>query len=134
MTKKFVPTKEQRDLVEAAAAVGTPHDDICLLLKDITAKTLRKHFPDELKRGAVKANVRVGGALFTLATTKGPGQATAAIYWTKTRMGWRETAQAIEHSGPDGKPIEVRKIERVIIRPSAPDPAGKSKDKRAKED
>ncbi|UFW91043.1 hypothetical protein BjapCC829_21890 [Bradyrhizobium barranii] len=121
-------------MVEVAAAVGTPHEDICLLITGISPKTLRKHFADELKRGMVKANVAVGGALYTLATSKGPGQATAAIYWTKTRMGWRETAQAIEHSGPDGKPIEVRKIERVIIRPGATDPATKGKDKRAKED
>jgi hypothetical protein len=30
----------------------------------------------------------------------------AAIFWLKTRAGWRET-NIIEHSGPQGGPLEV---------------------------
>jgi hypothetical protein len=133
VSKKYVPTKEHRDTVIAATAVGTPQDDICLLL-GITGKTLRKNYAAEIKLGMIKANVQVGGALFNLATKAGPGQATAAIYWTKVRMGWREPAQGIELTGKDGKPIEVRKIERVIIRPGEANPPAASKGKRAKED
>jgi hypothetical protein len=40
---------------------------------------------------------------------------TAAIWWTKCRMGWKETIRE-EHTGPDGKPIEtVHVIERRIV-------------------
>ena len=47
--------------------------------------------------------------LFEQATgQRGDGSAavTAAIFWLKTRARWKETI-ATEHSGPDGKPIEI---------------------------
>jgi hypothetical protein len=37
---------------------------------------------------------------------------TAAIFWAKTRMGWKETA-VTEVMGKDGGPIETREV--VII-------------------
>jgi hypothetical protein len=35
----------------------------------------------------------------------------AAMFWAKTRMGWRET-QEIEHTGKDGGPVEVAVLSR----------------------
>ena len=36
----------------------------------------------------------------------------------KTKGGWREAPQAVEHSGPDGGPIGARLvIENVVVRP-----------------
>src|SRR4029078_5898989 len=105
----------------AMAAIGTDQKDTARVLK-IAPKTLRKHFRDELDLGMVQANAKVGGALFTAATTPGTGQVTAAIFWAKTRMGWKEPAQAHEHTGPDGKPIQhaVSTITRTIVRPQTP--------------
>lgn len=127
---EFQPTDKQRNLVKAMCAVGVLQDDIASLLR-VTAKTLRKHFRHELDHGMMEANAAVGGALFTAATTKGPSQVTAAIYWTKVRMGWREPVQSHEHTGKDGKPIEVRQITRIVIDPRAPDTAPKA-DQKAK--
>lgn len=90
-------------MVEQMSAVGIPQESICLVIRDgIDDKTLRKHFRRELDTAAVKANAKVGGTLFNKAMA---GDTTAAIFWAKTRMGWKEK-QHHEHSGPDGDPIE----------------------------
>ena len=81
-------TKEDRKLVETLAGYGLPHDDIALLIKDgITRKTLAKHFRRELDAGKAKANAKIAQSLFKQATE---GNITAAIFWAKTQMGWRE--------------------------------------------
>jgi len=103
----FVPTKEQRDNVEALAGYGIAHEEICRLVinprtgRPIDDKTLRRHFRSELGTGYVKANAKVVQSLYAQATG---GNVTAAIWWTKARMGW---AERVEHSGKDGGPIDL---------------------------
>lgn len=87
------------------AACGLPEADIGRVL-GIDAKTLRKHYRAELDLGHVKANARVAANLFRMATGTGREAITAAIFWCKTRMGWRETL-INEHTGKDGGPIQV---------------------------
>ena len=78
----FQPTEEQKRLVKSMAALGTRHEDIATIL-EVTAKTLRKHFRQELTRGAIEANAKVGQTLFSMATS---GRNIAAtIYWERTR-------------------------------------------------
>lgn len=77
------------------AGFGIPQESICLLVKDkwgkpICVDTLVKYFANELAVGEVKANTQVVGALFKNATSDGPGSVTAQIWWTKSRMRWRE--------------------------------------------
>jgi hypothetical protein len=90
----FRPTDEQRRQVEAMVGYGIPEAQIALLIinpqtnRPIDEKTLRRHFRDEIDRGQVKANAAVAQSLFKLATS---GNVTAAIFWIKTRMGWKET-------------------------------------------
>ncbi len=45
--------------------------------------------------------------LYRKATGEGREAVTAAIFWLKTRAGWKETTSH-EIGGRDGKPIEVR--------------------------
>lgn len=93
----FEPTIDQRKLVEALSGYGVPHDEIRLLVVDhrmgrpIAKNTLYRAFRQELDVGATKANAKVAGNLFRHATGDGPGSVTAAIFWTKVRMGWKET-------------------------------------------
>lgn len=103
---KFKPTKEERKQVEAMAGYGVPHEQIAVLIGEdgIDADTLKKHFKKELAQGKAKANARVGQTLFQKATA---GDTTAAIWWSKTQMGWKDT-QAHEISGPDGSAIKVQ--------------------------
>ena len=50
---EYVPTADQRALVENAAAFGLTQADIAAQLK-IDENTLRKHFRDELSSGKFK--------------------------------------------------------------------------------
>ena len=87
---KFVPTVEQRRMVRSMAAYGIRQEEIAACLGIRCAKTLRRHFREELDRAAPEANARVAQSLFQMATT---GKSTAAaIFWMKTRGRWREQA------------------------------------------
>ena len=66
----------------------------------IDAKTLRKHYREELDTGRIKATAKVAESLFRKATGDGSQSVTAAIFWLKTRGGWRETP-----SGPSRRPL-----------------------------
>lgn len=106
MPAAFIPTKEQSIAVSVMAACGVPQADIARQLakpggKAIDLKTLRKAFRRELDEGMRTANSLVARALFKKATGDGPQSVTAAIFWLKTRAGWKET-NTTELVGPDG--------------------------------
>jgi hypothetical protein len=98
------PTDEQRKMVEAMAGYGVPHDDIAAVL-DVAPKTLRKHCDRELRIGKIKANANVGKSLYEQACgapaqfdedgnqvrAELPRVVSAAIFWAKAQMGWKET-------------------------------------------
>ncbi|ANT53272.1 hypothetical protein [Mesorhizobium amorphae] len=107
------PDEASRRQVEALAGYGVPETGIADMV-GIDPKTLRKHYRHELRIGHTKANSAVAQSLFRKATGEGQQSVTAAIFWAKTRMGWKETI-VNEHSG---EPIQT--ISRVIIGP--PDP------------
>jgi len=108
----FKPTDSERKQVEALSGYGLPIEQIAVLVRDgIHVDTLRKHFAQELISGKAKANGQVGKTLFQKVMA---GDTTAAIWWSKTQMRWKEV-QHHEHSGIDGAPIEYRKIERVVV-------------------
>ena len=85
----FKPTDDERKMVEQMTAVGIPQESQCLVIRDgIDDKTLRKHFRRELDTAKTKANAKVGGMLFNKIMN---GDMTAAIFWAKTQMNWKET-------------------------------------------
>ena len=84
--KAYEPTEETRAKVENLAAAGIRNEDIALYL-GITRPTLDKYYKEELKIGTVKANAAVAKTLYQQAMD---GNTTAAIFWLKTRAGWRE--------------------------------------------
>ena len=81
------PTDETRARVESLSAAGTRYEDIAAYL-GITRATLDKYYKDELKIGTIKANAAIANTLYKQALD---GNTTAAIFWLKTRAGWRET-------------------------------------------
>jgi len=108
----FSPTDEERRQVEALSGYGLPQEQIAILIRGgIHLDTLRTHFATELVAGKAKANGQIGKTLFQKAIS---GDTTAAIWWSKTQMRWKEVQQH-EHTGADGGPINVQKIERVIV-------------------
>ena len=99
--KTFEPTEEHRKQVEAMKGYGIPEEQIAKLITNpntdgaICRETLRKHFARELEVGDAKASAKIAESLYKQAIA---GNTTASIWWTKTRMGWKET-QVTEHSG-----------------------------------
>lgn len=112
----FVPSDDERKQVEALSGYGLPQEQIAILIRGgIGLDTLREHFATELVSGKAKANGQVGKTLFQKAMG---GDTAAMIWWSKSQMRWAET-QKHEHTGSDGAPIEIKKIERVLIDASA---------------
>lgn len=94
------PTPELRHIVQLHATIGTQQSVIADII-GIDAKTLRKHYREELDQSMAKANAQVGGALFNKAKN---GDTTAMIFWMKTRAGWKETVRS-EHASDADNPL-----------------------------
>jgi len=91
-----------RKVIVAMASFGIPHENIARSI-GIDAKTMRKYYPDELAVSATNANAKIAESLYNNATS---GNVTAQIWWTKARMGWKETTRQ-ELTGEDGGPVQV---------------------------
>jgi len=97
---------DTRNQVYELSKVGTRYEDIATILS-ISADTLTKYYPDELKKGRIEANAVIANTLYEKA--KG-GDTTSMIFWLKSRAQWKET-QKHEHGGdPDGAPVHVKVI------------------------
>ncbi|MGD9507034.1 MAG: hypothetical protein AB7X49_00545 [Geminicoccaceae bacterium] len=74
------------------AGYGISADDIAIVL-GVDVDTLKRDYRSGLKGAAIKANPKVAESLFRKATAaEGREGVTAAIFWLKTRAGWKETA------------------------------------------
>jgi len=113
MTVEHVPSEEWRRQVETASGYGLPHEQIAVLV-GIDDKTLRKHYRKELDQGMAKANAQVVKSLFGKCTSG--DDTTAMIWWTKTRLGWKDLSR-VEHVGSEGGPIQINSIMRTIVDP-----------------
>jgi hypothetical protein len=87
-----VPTDLSRRTVALGMFIGYTHEQIARLI-EIDEHTLRKHYPDELARGAERMGAAVAGNLFAIATQQQDRKAalTACIFIAKTRLRWRES-------------------------------------------
>ena len=102
----FKPTDDERKQVGQMVAVGIPQEQIAMVIRDgIDADTLAKHFKKEIRESKILANAKVGGTLFNKVMN---GDTSAAIFWAKTQMGWKET-NVQEHTG------KIETIERVFV-------------------
>jgi hypothetical protein len=103
--KKHVPNDLTRQHVDEMTAKGATQPMVAGAL-GIEEKCLRRHYRDELDGGTVQADMAVAGNLFRIATSEGPGAVTAAIFWLKTRAGWREIDRTVEVAAD--QPITIR--------------------------
>ena len=106
--KEHIPSDESRKLVKGLSAVGIRYIDIAQKL-EITDDTLRKHYKKELEDGRIDANASIGNTLFNQAKN---GNTSAAIFWLKTRAGWKET-NVTEHTAGEGQ--EIKGINMVFV-------------------
>jgi len=105
---RHIPDSTQRRQIEAMAAYGLPEAGIARIV-GIEARLLRRHYGEELDTGQLKATARVAESLFRRATSEGPQSVAAAIFWLKTRAGWKETSVQ-ELSGPEKTPIIIEQV------------------------
>ena len=95
------PTEKTRAEIIALRSYGVPIKEVAAYI-GIDDKTLYKYYRDELENSAIKANANVGKFLYqaasgqALATALATGAThsdcvRAAMFWAKTRMGWKET-------------------------------------------
>lgn len=113
--KPLEPTDAARKQVEAMSGWGVPLEQIAAVtMNGIGLDSLYKYFERELVDGKARANAKVGQTLFQRATTG--GDTTAAIWWTKTQMRWKDTSR-IELTGADGGPVQITKIKCIIVDP-----------------
>lgn len=97
--KPFMPTENERKKVAAMSGYGVPVDGIAAVVRDgIHVSTLYEHFSKEIAQGRAKASSKVGQTLYQKAIG---GDTTALIWYTKSRMGWKET-QKHEIESPEG--------------------------------
>lgn len=102
--KSHEPTERDRQQVTLMAGIGLTHDQIAKVI-GVSDETLRKYYSEELEVAASKMTAKVAQNLYSIATNKGAGSVTAAIFWMKARGGWRETERR-EVTGADGGPIQ----------------------------
>jgi len=76
--------------------------------KPISEPTLRSAFRKEIDTGKATADAQVARNLHKLACGSGSGAVSAAIWWTKTRMGWKEsTPQWDDDDKPNPTKVEI---------------------------
>ena len=109
-SKPHIPTDKTRAEIIALRSYGVPIKEVAAYI-GIDDKTLYKYYSEELELSATKANANVGKFLYQAASgqalTTGASYSDcvrAAMFWAKTRMGWKET-NVQEHTGANGKDL-----------------------------
>jgi hypothetical protein len=96
------------------AATGLTQEEMAAVL-EISVETLVKHYALELATAAAAANEAVGKSLW-LQAIGGPKRdwtkavPAAGIWWSKTRMRWKEQPAEQRLSGANGGPIETKDV------------------------
>lgn len=96
-----------KEAVKLLAMVGTKHSIIAGIIR-CSEDTLGRRFREELDFGKAHSEALVGATLFQKALE---GDIGAIVWFEKTRMGMKDTSRH-EHSGVDGKPIELKDMSR----------------------
>lgn len=106
--KPHEPQENDRNKVRIMVSMGLTHKQIAEVM-GISDKTLVKYYSDDLATGAQIINTAIVNNLARQALKDDFRAAPAAMFWTKTRMGWRDTSQ-IEHTGPNGSGLVLNII------------------------
>src|ERR1700724_133258 len=119
-----------RGSVGLMKALGIPEDRICTTItnprtgKPVAPMTLARAFAAELESGATEVYTLVGNFIICAILGKKPAlgdaikseqvRMTAAIFYAKTKMGWKETV-VNEQANKDDKPFLVDDARQRLI-------------------
>jgi hypothetical protein len=113
--EKLELTEDDFKRIETMAGLGLPVDHMASIL-GMSKKTFERRMADTpgaidaLEKGRAVASQQVMATAYKMATSgKVPAM---TMFWLKCRERWKET-QAVEHSGPDGKPIETKSLSHL---------------------
>lgn len=109
------PTEKTRAKVKALSAYGIPQEQIARAL-DIHRETLTKYYRDELDLGVIEANAKIAETLFNQGVRD--GNTTALIWWTKSRMGWKEKTE-VAHTDAEGNNLAIAFVAAPKREPNA---------------
>lgn len=82
--KKYDPAIASE--IQRLRAQGVSVKDISSLV-EISERSARRIYKNELEKGKSQANAAIVGKLFEMAMQ---GNATCLIFWAKTQLGWKE--------------------------------------------
>jgi len=105
---KFVPTKEQRLTVKTLSAYGIKQEGIARMVGLRSAKTLRKHFREEIILGAIEAVAQVSQTHYQMA--KSGKHPASTIHFLNTRARWLDI-ESLE-TGPAATPDFIVAVEK----------------------
>lgn len=111
--RDYEPTQDERDAVTRMIGFGFTHANIAAVL-GLGLDLFRKSFSREIECGSTVVNMKVANKLYQATQRRDSAGVTAAIYWTKARMGWKERS-VTELVGEDGD--DIKTITRVIVDP-----------------
>jgi hypothetical protein len=104
---KLTPTEEQRKKARAFSAWGIEPADIARYMGN-SEKTHQKYFGEDMFRGKVEANAKVGKILLEMA--EGGGEPDVTIFWSKTRGGFHD--RQVAATAPAALPNFVVSLEK----------------------
>lgn len=107
------PTEQTRNTVSMMSAFGLRQYEIAQLM-GMKNDTLVKHYSHELDTGLNKAIVSVASKVYKTAVSDKNNALNAAMFFLKTRGGWREN-NTIELTGPNGGPIQTQSIDIDVL-------------------
>jgi hypothetical protein len=102
----YVPSEADRYTVQVLRACGVRHDTIAQCL-GVALGTLAKHYKDELDAVGEAVIAKIGEGVMRRALD---GDNTCSLFVLKTRAGWKEAPQRLEHCGPEGLPIATTAV------------------------
>jgi hypothetical protein len=114
----FEVTGAKKAKVAELAKLGLPVNQIARSLR-ISAKTLRKHFRDELDDSAIEANRQVLAKIFELAIN---GHAGAATFWARTRCNFRNGGSPLDDETSPSAPTSPGSPTNLHFRNNDGDP------------
>lgn len=103
--KPHVPADADRQKVMVMVSMGMARKDIAMVM-GMSDNTLSKHYANELATGDKILGQAIVANLARQALKDDFKAAASAMFWAKTRLGWRETDR-VEHTGPDGKGLTI---------------------------
>jgi len=86
---EYSPTEQDRRIAEGMSSHGVPREQIAIVL-GVSLKTMCKYLKKELIIGKAKANSAMGQSIFTRGIE---GDTPAAIWWSKSQMGWKDRSK-----------------------------------------